>query len=125
MEKMNLEQLDSDLLLNIFEYLSVAHLLHAFQDLNSRLDNYLLIHLRTRRHLNFQSSSKRNLHLFCREYLPLMNTKPISLYLSNDDDSPQQIQLFLSYQHAVHQLLYLQSITLHQLSSIKDYATII
>ncbi|CAF0739681.1 unnamed protein product [Adineta ricciae] len=108
---MLLELLPTELLLHLFEYLSISDLFRAFQRLNTRFDQ--LLHVQFRKfHLNFQSMPKAEFHQICQNYLPLIQNQTISLRLSDDDGTPDQTRLFFSLPIQIHQLTHLQSITL-------------
>jgi hypothetical protein len=114
--QMNFESLANELLLDIFEYLPSVHLLQAFYNLNLRFNNLLFIHFRSFR-LDFRSVSQSDLNLICREYLPAITDHIISLSLSNNDDTPQQIDLFLEHGLTMRQFDHLQSLSLYDLCS--------
>ena len=92
-----LKQLTNELLLELFEYFTVDHILRAFQSLNSRFDDFLFNHLRNSRHFDLRSISTRGFNIVCQQYLPPLVDQIISLCLSNDDERPQQLELFLSH----------------------------
>ncbi|CAF3340462.1 unnamed protein product [Rotaria sp. Silwood2] len=113
---MNFEQLANELFLDLFEYLTSAHLLHAFSDLNYRFNTLLIIHFRSHG-LDFRSVSKFHFDGICRKHLPSMIDRIIALRLSDDHDTPDQIDLFFSYGFTLHQFVHLQSLTLYHLQS--------
>jgi hypothetical protein len=108
---MNLESLANELLLDLFEFLSAVHLLRAFHGLNSRFDTLLLAHFGTY-HLDFRSISKTDFDIVCEQHLPLIADRIVSLCLSDDYDTPQQIDLFLSHLFTLRQLTNLRSLSL-------------
>ncbi|CAF1074930.1 unnamed protein product [Rotaria sordida] len=94
---MKLESLPNELLLDLFKYFSTVQLLRSFNDLNSRFNN-LLFHDFRDYHLDFRSISRDNFKILCQQYLPVIIDQVSSLRLANDDDdSPQQIDLFFSH----------------------------
>jgi hypothetical protein len=113
---MNLESLANELLLDLFEFLPVVHLFRAFYGLNSRFDTLLLIHYRNYC-IDFRSVSKRDFDIVCQKYLPLIGDRIISLRLSDDNETPKQTNLFLSYKFNFRQFTNLQSLTLSHLYS--------
>lgn len=112
---MQLESLANELLLDFFEYFNAVQLLRAFYGLNSRFDKLLSVYFRAY-HLDFRSVSKRDFDLMCRQYLPSMVDRVISLDLSDDDETPNLPNLFLSYGFILGQFTHLRSILLDNLS---------
>ncbi|CAF1582181.1 unnamed protein product [Adineta ricciae] len=113
---MLLEFLPTELLLHLFEYLSISDLFRAFRRLNIRFDQ--LLHVQFQKfHLNFRSISKTEFYQICQNYLPLIRNQIISLRLSDDNDTPDQTRLFLSLPIQIHQLTHLQSITFTHIQS--------
>ncbi|CAF1269903.1 unnamed protein product [Rotaria sordida] len=113
---MNLESFSNELLLDLFEYLPVVYLLRAFNDLNFRFNNLILIHFQ-RFDLNFRSISQYDFKIICRQYLPAIADCISFLTLSNDDDTPQQIDLFLEHGLIISQFINLKSLSLCDLCS--------
>ena len=122
--KMNFELLPNELILYLFEYLSVIQLFHGFLGLNSRF-NKLLYEQFQKFHLDFRLISKTNFNHICQNYLPLIINRVRSLRLSNDDDTPQQIELFLSQDFKLRQFIRLQSLSLSDLRSQQTLEQII
>ncbi|CAF2746096.1 unnamed protein product [Rotaria sp. Silwood2] len=112
---MNLESLANELLIDIFEFLSCAHLLHAFHGLNARFDSLLLDHFRTHG-LDFRSILKHDFNVICRHLYVIAN-QITSLYLSEKDDTPGQIDQFYSRGLTLRQFTRLQSLSLYHLHS--------
>ena len=83
---------------------------------NSRF-NKLLCQQFQKFHLDFRLISKTNFNRICQNYLPSIINRIISLRLSNDDDTPQQIELFLSQDYQLRQFIRLQSLSLSYLQS--------
>jgi len=113
---MNFERLPIEILFNLFDYFRIYHLFQLFYNLNSRFNTILFDYSR-KSHLDFQSISKTNFDLLCQNYLPLFSNQIHSLRLSDDDETPQQTILFLSYGFHLHQFVHLQSITLSNFHS--------
>ncbi|CAF3319427.1 unnamed protein product [Rotaria sp. Silwood2] len=111
------EELANELLLELFECFNITQLLRAFRCLNSRFDKLLVIYLRNLRYLDFRSISKNDFNFICQHHLPSIINKTISLTLSNDDETPQQIELFFSYNFILSQFLHLQSLSFYQINS--------
>ncbi|CAF4351465.1 unnamed protein product, partial [Adineta steineri] len=55
--------------------------------------------------------------IICKKYLPLFNHQILSLRLSDDDNTPQQISLFLSYGLQLQRFTHLQTISLSHIHS--------
>jgi len=121
---MYLELLANELLLDIFEYLSSVDLFQSFFDLNIRFNNLIFLHFQTHS-LNFQSTSKYDFDLISQKYLPSITNKIFSLRLSDDDDTPQQIDLFFSYGLSFKQFSYLQSLSLYRIYSLNSIKKIL
>ena len=113
---MSLESLANELLLDMFEHLPAVQLLRAFFGLNTRLDNLIFTHFRTYR-LDFRESSKQDFDIVCRLNLPLITNKIVSLGLSDDDETPQQIHLFRSEGWHLQQFQSLRSLSLDHIRS--------
>src|ERR1700722_3644762 len=112
---MNLESLANELFIDLFEFLSSDHLLHAFHGLNSRFDSLLLGHFRTHG-LDFRSISKHAFNTICR-HLSSISNQITSLYLSEKDDTPGQIDEFYAHGLTLRQFTHLQSLSLYRLRS--------
>ncbi|CAF1056747.1 unnamed protein product [Rotaria sordida] len=115
---MNFEQLVNELLLNIFKYLKSIHLLQAFSNLNSRFNNLLIIHFQTHG-LDFRSISKHDFNIVCQQNLPWIANRITALRLSDNDDTPNQINLFLSKFLNFRQFVQLKRLSLYHLSSFE------
>jgi hypothetical protein len=112
---MNLESLANQLFIDLFEYFSSDHLLHAFHGLNSRFDALLLDRFRTHG-LDLRSISKHVFNTICR-HLSLINNRITSLCLSEKADTPGQTVEFYAYGFTLRQFLHLQSLSLYHLGS--------
>ena len=111
---MNLECLPNELLLKIFGYFKSIELLPSFHPLNLRFNQLLFLHFQTCP-LDLRSISKTNFDRLCRFHLPSFIDHITSIHLSNEDETPNQPQLFLSY--GAFQFIHLQSLSLYQISS--------
>ena len=98
---MNLELLPNEILLDLFEYLNGVDIFHGFYGLNSRF-NLLLYKQFQIYSFQFDSISKYKFDIICQQHLPLIANRVIDLSLSDDDDTPEQINLFVSYISSMH-----------------------
>jgi hypothetical protein len=121
---MDLESLANELLLDLFEYLSGVDLLRTFYDLNTRFNDLIYLHFQTNM-LNFQSISKCDFDFVCQKYLSSITNQIRSLRLSDDDDTPQQIDLFFSYHFSLQQFSYLQSLSIYRIYSFHSLERIL
>ncbi|CAF1488149.1 unnamed protein product [Rotaria magnacalcarata] len=115
---MNLDLLANELLLDLFEYQSGVHLLRTFHNLNSRFDNLLIVHFQTH-DLDFRSLSTYAFDIICEQYLPLIADRIITLRLPNNDNTPQEIELFLADDFALRTFLHLRSLSFNRIYSIE------
>ncbi|CAF3879379.1 unnamed protein product [Rotaria sp. Silwood1] len=113
---MSFESLANELFLEVFKYLSTSHIYHAFHGLNVRLDELILEYFRNS-HLDFRSISKLDFDIIIQEYLPGMLDRITSLCLSDDDDTPGQIDDFFSHGLELRQLVNLHSLLLSNIRS--------
>jgi hypothetical protein len=113
---MNLESLANELFIDLFEYFSSDHLLHAFHGLNSHFDALLLDYFRIHG-LDLRSISKHAFNTICR-HLSLITNQITSLCLSENVDTPGQIDEFYAYGFTLRQFIHLQSLSLYHLHSI-------
>ncbi|CAF3953613.1 unnamed protein product [Rotaria sordida] len=109
---MKFEDLANELFLDIFELLDGVDLLHAFHNLNYRVNRLLLIHFRFY-HLDFRSLSKNRFDIITENYLRLISDKILSIHLSNDDDTPDLPYLFVSRGYTLNKFINLQSLSLY------------
>lgn len=115
---MQFELLANELLFDVFEYLSFVDLLNGFQNLNNRFDNLIVDYCQTCQALDFRLISKENLNLFRRRYLPSVVDHIETIYLSDNDRNPYEIDLFLSRLYPIYRFTNLRSISLESLYSI-------
>jgi hypothetical protein len=118
---MNLELLPNEILLNLFNCLNGIDLLHAFYDLNSRFNLLLYKQFRAYR-FDFSCFSKRQFDMICQQHLPSITDRVLTLTLSDNEDTPGQINLFLSYQPSFRQFTHLKSLSI---CFVHSYETLI
>ncbi|CAF1615506.1 unnamed protein product [Rotaria magnacalcarata] len=116
---MNLELLANETILELFEYLSIDDLFHGFYNLNSRFNNLLTRQFKKFR-LDLQLLSKTKCTDICENIVPLVIDQIISLRLSNDDNTPGEMKLFLSQSYQLRQFTHLQSIALKNILSVDE-----
>ena len=121
---MTLERLANELLFEIFDYLPSFELLRCFQNLNLRFERLILDHFRTHQ-VDFRNASKEQLECVYREFLPPVMDSIVSLQLSNDDETPQQVQLFRHCHLQFDRFTHLASLSLHKIRSCQLIVDII
>jgi hypothetical protein len=119
----NLESLANELLLDLFEYLDTVHLFRAFHGLNSRFDS-LLFDLFQAYRLDLRFASKHDFDILCDKYISQIGHQTIALRLSNDDDTPQQIELFLFRDDLLSYFTRLKALSLYNIISEETMSTI-
>ncbi|CAF2325843.1 unnamed protein product [Rotaria sp. Silwood2] len=113
---MNFEFLANELLLEVFEYFHAVELIRTFHHLNQHFDNLIFTHFRTHR-FDFRTASKQDSDIVCQVNLPLIVDQITSLGLSDDDEIPQQINLFRSYGWTLNKFQNLSSLSLDHIRS--------
>jgi hypothetical protein len=113
---MNFESLPNQLLFELFEYFPLTDLFRAFIGLNNRFNNLLFEQIHKYR-VDIRSISKQDFDFVCECYLPSIIDRICSIYLSDDDQTPDQINCFLSYNLTLHQFTNLQSLSVSYLHS--------
>ena len=108
---MKLESLPNEVFHDLFEYLPIVYLLRGFHGLNSRFNNLLFVYFYAYR-LDFQPMTKLDFEYICQNYLQVIRDRIISLRLSDDDDSPDQIIHFLSHITTLHHFTHLRFVSL-------------
>ena len=73
--------------------------------------------IRSSRQLDCRSMSKNQLDFVCQQYLPSIIDHVIVLLLSDNDETPQQINRFFSHDLKLDQFIHLRSLTFYHLSS--------
>jgi hypothetical protein len=114
---MYFESLANELILDIFEYFNSIQLLYTFHGLNNRINELLQLYFQTFP-LDFRSVSKQDFDIICQKTLPLITDHITSIHLSNDDDTPDEPNLFFSYGFHFQQFPKLQSISLYHIHSM-------
>ena len=112
---MSLESLANELLLDIFRYLNTIEVIHSFHQLNHHFDQLLSLHFQIYP-FDLRSISKQNFDNLCIHHLPSLTDQIISIHLSNEEETPNQLQLFLSSGFHFH---HLQSLSLYHIHSIQ------
>lgn len=115
---MSLESLANELLLDIFRYLNTVDLVHSFHRLNHYFDQLLSLHFQIYP-FDLRSISKKNFDSLCLHHLPFLTDQLTSIHLSNEEETPNQPQLFLSSVFHFHRFLHLQSLSLYHIHSIQ------
>jgi hypothetical protein len=113
---MSFELLANELIFEIFEYLPSVQLVRILHRLNARFDDLISIHFQTHA-FDFRSISKEEFDNVCQVNLPRLTEQIVSLVLSDDDETPQQIQLFRSYKWTCNRFPYLRSLTFDHVRS--------
>jgi hypothetical protein len=116
---MPFELLANELLFDLFEYFSSVDLFHSFNGLNSRFDCLLIEYYRNKKSFNFQLISKEDLNIIRRRYLSLFINEIESIYLSDDDTNPHEIDLFITRLYPLNRFINLKSITFYKIYSIQ------
>ena len=111
---MQFESLANELILEVFEYLPAIRLVQAFHRLNSRLDDLLITHFQSYT-FDFRTGSKEEFEHVCQNDLPLLVDQIASLGLSDDDENPHQLQLFLSQGWTLDRFSQLRSLSFDHL----------
>jgi hypothetical protein len=95
-QKLALEVLQNELLLELFKFLETTDRFHTFHGLNRRFNMMLLTKSQTYS-VNFHSTLKYKLDFFSRSYLSSIVDQITSLRLSNHhDESPSPTDFFFS-----------------------------
>ncbi len=101
-----LDKFPVELIHQIFNYFSTLEILLTFSDVSSYLD--AVLHGYSSYKVNFKSIDRNNFDLICQRILP---EQVISLTLSDDQETPGQVELFLSH-FQIQQFTGLRSLTL-------------
>ena len=113
---MNLESLTNEIILILFEYFSLFELFQYFRGLNSRFNNLLFQEFK-KFQLDLRLLSKTRFDQICQKYAPSILNRIVSIHLSNDYDTPQEIQLLLSQDYKLRQFTHLESLSISNLQS--------
>ncbi|CAF1080587.1 unnamed protein product [Adineta ricciae] len=114
---MQLDSLPNELFLDVFKCLSTSDLLRAFSQLNTRFDRLILTHLQDHKCIDLRATAKYHVDLFWTQLLPPLVTQITSLTLSNDINTPNQIQQFYSHGFTLCQFTRLQTLSLSHVHS--------
>ena len=101
----SLEQLANELFLDIFDYLTDVDIVYSFSQLNTRFQTLILNYCHT---IDFKSISKSRFDIIIQQHHPKYWR---SLRLSNDNETPGQIEVFARLYPFDQHLLHLQSIS--------------
>ncbi|CAM2711896.1 unnamed protein product [Rotaria socialis] len=121
---MTLESLMNKSIREIFEYLSTDDVLRAFYGLDTRLNVLICDHIENHDGL-FQCISKPLFDKICIEYLPKNQHRIRSLYLSDNNNSPQHIECFLDSNFHLRDFTQLRSLTLKHIHNDNTLTRII
>ena len=121
---MSLELLSNEVLLYLCDFLDDVHLFRAFYGLNDRFDSLLFTSGRMY-HLDFRSVSKHDFENIFPHYLTVVNNRISSIYLSNDDETPQLIEHFLRRSIPFRLFSNLRSLSFSHISSYDTIKEII
>ncbi|CAF1386135.1 unnamed protein product [Rotaria sordida] len=113
---MNFEFLPNEILLDIFEYLNGIDLLRAFYGHNSRF-NLLLYNQFQSYRFDLLSCSKHQFDIICKQHLPFISNRVTTLTLSDNEDSPGQINQLFSYIPSFRQFIHLRSLSILRVPS--------
>ncbi|CAF1207922.1 unnamed protein product [Adineta steineri] len=113
---MDLEDLANEIILEIFGYFSTFDLLRSFYNLNIRFNHLVFAYFHTSG-VDFSRIFLQDFYLICQEYLPAIADHITSLRLTNDDDTPQQADVFLQHGLTLRQLHQLRKLSLCDICS--------
>ncbi|CAF1051607.1 unnamed protein product [Adineta steineri] len=113
---MNFELLPNEIFLDLFDYFNGMDLLHTFYNLNFRF-NFLLYKQFRKYKFDFNCISKRNFDLICQHHLSFIADRIITLCLCNSEDTPEQINVFLSYIPSFKQFIGLRALSIGYIHS--------
>ncbi|CAF1351080.1 unnamed protein product [Adineta ricciae] len=108
MSETNFERLPNEIILNVFDYIDSIHLLQCFYGLNNRFKN-LLYQQFLNYDLNLKNLTHHHVNMICKQHLPFIVDRIISLQLLISHQTLGQFQMFLSY---ANQLTRLQSLSI-------------
>ncbi|CAF1438215.1 unnamed protein product, partial [Rotaria sordida] len=117
---MKLELLPDEILLDLFDYFNGVDLLREFYGLNSHF-NFLLYNQFRNYRFKFEAVSKHNFDMICQQHLPFIANRIIAVSLTGDDDTPEQINLFLSYIKSFNEFIQLRTLSLYY---VRSYETL-
>jgi hypothetical protein len=115
---MDLELFPNEILLELFEYFNSADLFRVFYGLNSRFNS--LLHNQFRAHrFQFKSIAKRHFDMICQQHLPFIADRIVGISLADNDDTPEQINLFFVYISSWNQFTCLRTLSLSNIPSFE------
>jgi len=123
-EVMSLELLPNEILFDVFNYFNGIELLRSFYGLNFRF-NFLLHNQFLNCSFKFNSISKRDFDKICQQHLPVMADYITTLDLSDNEETPTQIELFLSYMPSFNRFTQLRLLSVFNLRSYETLMSII
>ncbi|CAF0803015.1 unnamed protein product [Adineta steineri] len=115
---MDIESFPNEIFLELFDYINGIDLFRAFYGLNSRFNNLLYKQFRTY-HFQFASISKFYFDLICQQHIPFIADKIVGICLSESYNTPEQINLFLSYIPSWNQFTCLRTLSLSNIPSLE------
>ncbi|CAF0799686.1 unnamed protein product [Adineta ricciae] len=113
---MSFELLPNEILLDIFEYFNGIDLLRIFYGLNCRINMVLHERFPTCT-VDLHLVSKRYFDILCRSHFPTMSKYISSFHLSDSEETPRQIELFLSSLSSFQELSQLKILSISYLRS--------
>ena len=116
MQPTRLESLPNELLLDLCAYLSTGDLVRAFYNANIRFNRLLDVHFQSFG-FDCQSTTWHDFDVICRQYLPHLGGRLTALRLSDNDETPQQIESFFASGLTLGQFVRLRSLSLCDLCS--------
>lgn len=105
MTMMKLKLLAYELLLDQFEYFDMTGLFDISNNANIHCNELLFFHCHFHGCVNFQSVSKTNFDRIYRPSIPKNLRRIASIHLSDHDETPKQMILFLSYRFPLLRLI--------------------
>ena len=111
MSNCRLDRLPVELIHHLLSYFSAHEIFHSFIHVSSYIDAILLVYSNYR--INFKSISRTNFDLICQHVVP---DQVVALTLSNDENTPGLIDLFLS-RFQVNEFTRLQSLRLFEIGA--------
>ena len=118
---MNFETLPTEILLNVFSHFTGIDLLRTFYGLKFRL-NEILHYQFEQCSFHFNTLSKGDFDHICGEHLPRMADCILNLHLSDHDETPTEIEQFLSFNPSFDRFTQLETFSV---SDLRSYSTLI
>ncbi|CAF0850161.1 unnamed protein product [Adineta steineri] len=114
---MQLESLPNELLLELFGYIDGVNLICGFYYLNSRFNNLLLLYHKNI-HFDFRNISKPLFNIICQQCLSTFIDQITSIKLSDDLNTRNISNHFISYGFHLNQFKHLKFLSLYSINSI-------